>query len=80
MVSNGAWNGAERKEGNKERRFLLGSGVKFYEKLGSICPQYLGKFKSFTASQVFALMRFPRERFVKNSSQIGDRVSLNRKA
>lgn len=41
---------SERKEENKEGRFLLGSGVKFYEYLDGICPQYLGMFKSFTAN------------------------------
>ena len=69
----------ERKEENKEGRFLLESGMKFYKYLDSICPQYFGMFKSFTASQVFALVRFPRKRFAKNNSQMGDKVSLNRK-
>lgn len=64
------------KEENQEKRFLLGTGVKFCQHYFGICLQNLRILKYFAANKHFLLMRIPREWFGKNSKQMGDKTLL----
>lgn len=64
VVSNGSWGRTAREE-RREQRGKISVGI--WAEILRVCPQYMGMFKSFTANQVFVLVRFLRERFAKNS-------------